>query len=113
MCPFLQVLSKELQEHGYYKKKAVVEKLVSTYVAEVCMTDSGDVLRIDQAQLETVLPSPGGAVVVLAGKHASSHAIMVSVDTAKFQAQVELHNGSKLWLDYENVCKLHVPIGVK
>ena len=104
-------MSRELQE--YHKHKAVVEAVVSQYVAEVSMLDSGDVLRIDQAQLETVLPSLGGAVLVLAGRHARSRAVMVGVDTSRFQAQVRLDDGGELWLDYEDVCKLHVPIFVK
>ena len=109
----MQVMSKELQEHGYYKQKAVVDALVSKYVAEVSMMDSGDIIRIDQAQLETVLPSPGGTVLVLGGTHALSRAVMLGVDTSKFQAQVKLDDGAELWLDYEDVCKLHVPIVVK
>ena len=47
---------KVMAEHleGYYKKKGVVVAVVDGYVAEVEMMDSGDVLRIDQAELETV-----------------------------------------------------------
>ena len=103
-------MSKELPD--YYKKKAVVESIVSTYVAEVSMMDSADVLRVDQAQLETVLPSPGGVVLVLSGQHALSRAVMLAVDAPRFQAQVQLDGGKALWLDYEEVCKLHVPIAV-
>lgn len=42
----MQVLSKELKEHGYYKKKGLVEKLASRYVAQTAMLDSGDVLQV-------------------------------------------------------------------
>lgn len=38
-------MSKELAEHGYYKQKGEVEKLVSKYVAQVCMLGSGDLLQ--------------------------------------------------------------------
>lgn len=43
----LQVLSKELKEHGYYKKKGVIEKLASKYVGQIRMLDSGDVLQVN------------------------------------------------------------------
>lgn len=43
---WVQVLSKELKEHGYYKKKGLVEKLASKYVAQIGMLDSGDVLQV-------------------------------------------------------------------
>ena len=42
----MQVLSKELKEHGYYKKKGLVEKLASKYVGQIAMLDSGDVLQV-------------------------------------------------------------------
>lgn len=41
----LQILSKELKEHGYYKRKGIVEKLSSKYVGQISMLDSGDVLQ--------------------------------------------------------------------
>lgn len=40
------MLSKELKEHGYYKKKGIVEKLASRYVGQIQMLDSGDVLQV-------------------------------------------------------------------
>jgi DNA/RNA-binding protein KIN17 len=76
----VKVMSKDLEQHGYYKKKVrgvagrgalnhpacmailcaamqgVVEKVIDRYVGEISMLDSGDVLRVDQAQLETVIP---------------------------------------------------------
>ena len=40
------MLSKELKEHGYYKKKGVVDKLASKFVGQVAMLDSGDILQV-------------------------------------------------------------------
>lgn len=48
----VKVMAEELQD--YYKRKGEVVGVVDEYLAEVEMLDSGDVLRIDQAQLETV-----------------------------------------------------------
>ena len=44
-----QVMSKELAEHGYYKQKGEVGKLVSKYVAQVSMLGSGDLLQARHA----------------------------------------------------------------
>jgi hypothetical protein len=54
----VKVMADQLKD--YYKKKGEIVGVVDQYVAEVEMLDSGDVLRIDQAQLETVckLPTP-------------------------------------------------------
>ena len=102
----LQVMSKELQEQGYYKKKGTIVAVKSPYVGEIEMADSGDVLRVDQAQLETVLPAPGGQVMVVVGKHRGQRGAMLGVHAEDFQAEVELTDGTKLLLEYEAVCKL-------
>eukprot|EP00884_Botryococcus_braunii_P011436 jgi/Botrbrau1/20293/Bobra.31_1s0071.1 len=102
----VKVLSPELKEQGYYKKKGKVIKLVSKYLAQIQMLDSGDILQVDQAQLETVLPSEGGRVLLLKGPHYGKTGEMLGVDTDKFQAHVKVKGGADLWLEYEDICKL-------
>ena len=99
-------MSKELQGQGYYKKKGTVVTAPSPYVGEIEMSDSGDVLRVDQAQLETVLPAVGGQIMVVVGKHRGQRGVMQGVHADDFQAEVELKDGTKLLLEYEDVCKL-------
>ena len=53
----MQVLSKELKEHGYYKKKGLVEKLASKFVGQIAMLDTGDVLQVDSACLTDASPT--------------------------------------------------------
>ena len=48
----VKVTAEHLED--YFRKKGVIVLVLDDYVAEVEMTDSGDVLRIDQAELETV-----------------------------------------------------------
>jgi DNA/RNA-binding protein KIN17 len=48
----VKVMTRQLQD--YFKKKGTILSVADTYVAEVQMNDSGDILRIDQAELETV-----------------------------------------------------------
>lgn len=90
--------------------QGVVDKVVGKYVGEVAMLDSGDVIRIDQAELETVLPAPGGRVLVVNGSYRGTKGKLLGIDAKKFQAEVELLGGSAdgqcVWLDYEDVCKL-------
>jgi len=106
----VKVMSKALKEHGYYKQKGVVEQVIDKYIGEVSMLGSGDVIRVDQAELETVLPSPGGRVLVVNGIHRGTKGQLMGVDVKRFQAEVELGSGSshgqRIWLDYEDVCKL-------
>jgi DNA/RNA-binding protein KIN17 len=90
--------------------QGVVDKVIDKYVGEVAMLDSGDVIRIDQAELETVLPSPGGRVLVVNGPYRGIKGKLLGIDTKKFQAEVELIGGSAdgqhVWLEYEDVCKV-------
>lgn len=90
--------------------QGVVDKVIGKYVGEVCMLDSGDVLRIDQAELETVLPSPGGKVLVVNGPYRGSKGTLLGIDTGRYQAQLELrggqYDGKKVWFDYEDICKV-------
>lgn len=62
--------------------------MVDRYVGEVAMLDSGDVVRVDQAQLETVLPAPGGTVMVVNGPMLGARGTLININLDKFQAQV-------------------------
>lgn len=128
----VKVMSKALEPMGYYKKKAAVTSvskdgwvtgpgrrslpapLVLTplgpcfacrYVAEVEVLDSGDVLRVDQRELETVIPQVGSAVLVLGGKNRGASGTLLELDTGRFQALVGV-GASKEWLDYEAFSKV-------
>jgi len=66
---------------------------------------------VDQAELETVLPSVGGAVLVLKGEHRGVTGKLEGVDTDKYQARVKLVEGPLkgkiMGFDYEDISKLH------
>lgn len=99
-----------MREAGYYKGKGIVNKVLKRYVAEITMLDGGDVLQVDQAELETVLPQPGGTVRVLQGLYRGCQAAMVGIDEASFKANIRLTDGRQagkvLSADYEDVSKV-------
>jgi len=111
----VKVVSKELKGAGFYKEKAAVRRVIDQggrFLGELEHLKSGAILRVDQAQLETVIPKPGGKVLVLLGEHAGAQATLVGVDTKKFKAQVELagNNGdeARLWMEYDDISKCAV-----
>lgn len=55
----VKVLNKRVAEGRYYKEKGTVERVVDRYVAEVRLAD-GVRLRLDQQDLETVIPKVSG-----------------------------------------------------
>jgi DNA/RNA-binding protein KIN17 len=107
----VKVMSKALREHGYYKQKGVVVRVVDGFIGEVEMQGSGDIVRVDQEELETVIPSPGGAVLVVSGALRGVHGILERIDEANYKAEVRLKDPrsgekGKVWLYYEEFCKL-------
>lgn len=98
---------KRLQGGAYYKQKGSVEKLVDRYTAHVRMTISGDLLKLDQDVLETVIPAAGGRVLVVNGAWRGQIGSLVAIDEARFCVRVQLDSGQLLEaVEYEDVCKL-------
>lgn len=107
----VKVMSKALAEKGYYKQKGVVKKVIDMYVGEIEMLDSKHVLRVDQEELETVLPQIGGIVKIVNGAYRGSNAKLLGVNTDKFCAKVQIEKGVYdgrviKSIEYEDICKL-------
>jgi DNA/RNA-binding protein KIN17 len=90
--------------------QGVVERVIDRYVGEISMMGSGDVVRVDQAELETVIPSAGGTVRVVNGAYRGGRGELLEIDTGRFAALVRLakapHEGRRVWFEYEDICKL-------
>ena len=107
----VKIVSKALQSEGLYKKKGAVRRcLQGGYVAEIDVIDTGARVQVDQTELETVLPSVGGAVVVLKGEHQGLTGKMDGLETDKYVAVVTLregpNKGATVRFDYEDISKL-------
>ncbi|CAI5507160.1 unnamed protein product [Closterium sp. Naga37s-1] len=90
----VKIMSKALKEKGYYKQKGVVLRVIDRYVGEIKTLEEGHVVRVDQEELETVLPQIGGVVRVVNGAYRGSLAKLVGVDTERFCAKVEIQKGA-------------------
>jgi len=107
----VKVMSKGLADKGYYKQKGVVKKVIDKYVGEIEMLDSKHVLRVDQEELETVIPQIGGLVRIVNGAYRGSNARLLSVDTDNYCTRVQIekgiYDGRVLQaVDYEDICKV-------
>ncbi|CAN0904044.1 KIN17-like protein [Linum grandiflorum] len=89
----VKVMSKSLAEKGYYKQKGVVKKVIDKYVGEIEMLESKHRLRVDQVELETVIPQIGGLVKIVNGAYRGSNARLLGVDTDNFCAKVQIEKG--------------------
>ncbi|CAN8006467.1 unnamed protein product, partial [Ixodes pacificus] len=109
----VKVMAKKLGDK-YYKKKGVVQDVQERYVGVVRMLDSGDVLKVDQTHLETVIPNLGRRVKVVNGAYRGEEALLLEVDQRGFCAKLRVDAGpiSGRVLErvaYEDFSKLHVP----
>lgn len=106
----VKVMNQELGDGKYYKKKGEIKKVIDKYIAIVKMLDSGDVLKIDQNQLETVIPQIEKKVKVVNGAYRGEEAILLEIDLNKFAAKVKIASGIRMgfvtWKDYEDICKI-------
>ncbi|KAE7999444.1 hypothetical protein FH972_003877 [Carpinus fangiana] len=107
----VKVMSKALAEKGYYKQKGVVRKVIDKYIGEIEMLESKHVLRVDQAELETVIPQIGGLVRIVNGAYRGVTAKLLGVDTDKFCAKVQIEKGAYVGrvlkaVEYEDICKV-------
>eukprot|EP01103_Thecamoeba_quadrilineata_P015295 TRINITY_DN478_c0_g1_i1.p1 TRINITY_DN478_c0_g1~~TRINITY_DN478_c0_g1_i1.p1 ORF type:complete len:402 (-),score=79.53 TRINITY_DN478_c0_g1_i1:31-1236(-) len=89
----VKILNSKLGDGKYYKKKGVVRNVIDLYIAEIKMIEFPDVLRLDQSQLETVIPSIGGKVRVVNGAYRGQTAALVSIDINNFEATLRIDTG--------------------
>jgi len=112
----VKCVAKELVGAGYYKAKGVVRSLLDGgFTAELEMAGGGggrgDLVRCDQAMLETVLPQPGGAVRLLRGLGRGATATLLGVEVERFKARVRVRSrgeleGAELEVDYEDISRV-------
>jgi len=89
----VKVNTKRLGEK-YFKKKAAVLAIEDKFTAVLQMLNTGDKIKADQINLETVLPNFGREVIILNGEYRGETAVMKSVDVDRFCAEVEISGGA-------------------
>ena len=111
----VRIISKKLANGEYYKRKAIVDKVINKYEAEIEVletsrraNDGGDILRIDQDDLETVIPKEAGEKVrIVNGKYRGKKARVIKLDKKEYCAELKLvEDESVVTLDYEDFSKI-------
>jgi DNA/RNA-binding protein KIN17 len=107
----VKIMNKNLANGKYYKQKGIVQEVIDRYIAQIKILDLGDVLRVDQSQLETVLPSVGGKMKIVNGAYRGESCVLMGLDIDNFAAKVKLVSGPNSGriipdIAYEDICKL-------
>ncbi|RLN47408.1 hypothetical protein BBJ28_00004941 [Nothophytophthora sp. Chile5] len=107
----VKVTNKKVGGGSYYKQKGVVSAVEDKFCATVKLLDSGDVLRLDQDDLETVIPKPGRKVKIVNGDGRGAVAKLLEISTEDFCARIRVDSGPRRGetlerVEYEDICKL-------
>ena len=106
----VRVVNRELGGGRFYKQKGTIIAVKDEFCATVRMTTgdaAGKKLKIDQDELETVLPAAaaGESLRVVGGTHRGEGAVLLACDRMSYRATVRLAiSGAEVALDYEDVC---------
>ena len=100
----VRVVTKELKD--YFRKKGVVAAVEQT-VATITMLDSQDVLQVDEADLDTVIPSRNEIVRIVRGQHAGKMATLLEKNPSTCLGVLQLQgNETVVELDYADFSKM-------
>lgn len=91
----VKVVNKKVGGGAYYKQKGVVTAVEDKFCATVELLQSGDVLRLDQDDLETVIPKVGRSVKVVNGVGRGSVAELLAISVDDFCASIRFTSGSR------------------
>ncbi|KAN0043008.1 hypothetical protein ACTA71_010641 [Dictyostelium dimigraforme] len=102
----VKIIDKELANGKYYKQKGYIVSVENEFLAKVKLLDSGDVLKIDQTFLETVIPQINSTVIIVNGKYRGKEATIKEVNFNDFNAKLYLKDiDITITLPYENFSK--------
>ncbi len=110
----VRIISKNLAGGKYFKRKGVIDRVLDDkFTCEVEILDSGpderdggDVLRLDQDDLETVVPKEGKKVRIVNGTWTWQTAKVVELNKKQYLATLKLEDGTILErVDYGDFSK--------
>ena len=107
----VKIMNKKLMGGRYYKAKAEVKQVKERYIAVLETLDGGDVLRMDQDDLETVVPKEGSTVLIVNGRCRGCRADLTAMDVDAFCVTLRVttgdHRGTVLSkVEYEDISKV-------
>ncbi|RCN46471.1 hypothetical protein ANCCAN_07464 [Ancylostoma caninum] len=87
----VKIITKKLGD-DYYKAKGVVKSLMDEYTASVQL-DDGTLVKLDQAHVETVIPSVGREMKIVNGAYRGCIAKLESLDQDNFCLNLRIAEG--------------------
>ncbi|XP_013163911.1 PREDICTED: DNA/RNA-binding protein KIN17 [Papilio xuthus] len=106
----VKIVTKSLGDK-FFKRKAVIDRVVDKYAAHVKLVDDNVKLKLDQNHLETVIPSTGRLVKFVNGAYNGQNGVLKKIDVEGYCCDVEISSGPLSGrlvkgVQYEDVSKL-------
>lgn len=104
----VKVVNRKVAGGAFYGKKGKITTVIDGYGARVSINNSKQVLELDQDDLETVIPKPGGTVLILRGPHRGSEARVESINVENYDVSVTIiGTGERIGhIEYEAVSRV-------
>ncbi|KAI6239795.1 DNA/RNA-binding protein KIN17 [Aphelenchoides fujianensis] len=104
----VKIVTKKLGDE-FYKAKGEVIDVIENYKAEIELA-SGDVIKIDQSYLETVIPAIGKDMLIVNGAYRGHKAVLEELLERDFMLKLRIkegtRNGRTVEVPYEDASKL-------
>jgi len=106
----VRILNKKLADGRYYKQRGVVKRVIDMFIAEI-EADDGSVVKVDQQELETVIPKEGKPVRILNGRGRGFSATLIQINTDDYNCTVRVDEGPLRGqelhkVEYEDICRM-------
>lgn len=106
----VKLVSKKLGSK-YYKMKGEVISVIDNYTAQIEL-DDGTIIKVDQSDLETVIPALGRDMLIVNGAYRGTKACLLEILEDKYMVKLKLKegtfNGRVIDVIYEDASKINV-----
>jgi DNA/RNA-binding protein KIN17 len=109
----VKILNPDIEDGAFYKQKGVIVNVHDQFIAEIKLLKLDAVVRIDQVELETVLPAIGNDVLFVGkGIYNGLTARLEGIDEKSYSASITFTTGDVAGktihgVEYEQICKLN------
>ena len=97
----VKIINKDLGGGKFYKRKGAVVAVVNDFAADILVDDAK--VRLDQQDLETVIPKVGGTVLVVNGRCRGSRASLEELKVESYCCSIKILEGPFQGLKIDSV----------
>ena len=107
----VSILDDTLAEGRYHRKTGIIRRVIDKFGGEVHV--GNDILKLDQDDLQTVIPGPSEYALVIAGQYQDLRVKIIRMSQSGWEVEVEIDEGPEtghsVLLPLSHVCK-HIAV---